>query len=318
MPLELSWESFRDAYLRPGVPGVHVVPGKSAARVFVDSGGARIGLWLPLAEVPPSLPTSGRTLSIRPMSTEFGACLEVATSVGSLFEQFLTLARDIVARAEAGDAPVVASTDAIRAWRELLKERARLSSEEEVGLWGELWFLDHLLGAGYDAALDAWTGPRGDPHDFRFGKIEVEVKTSTGTRRHHIISSLEQLIPSPNHALRLLSVLVGTTADGTGATVVELAQKVLKALPATAADNFGELLERRGVTKEDADLFTRRFTLRAEPEIAAVDDEFPVLSRARVISSCGAEAAARVLSATYVVDVEGLGVPISASGQFPG
>lgn len=60
----------------------------------------------------------------------------------------------------------------IRAWQEFMRRTPRgLSPEAEVGLAGELAFLDLLLDAGMSASLvvESWLGPTGGIHDFEIG-----------------------------------------------------------------------------------------------------------------------------------------------------
>lgn len=59
-----------------------------------------------------------------------------------------------------------------------------LPPEKVRGLFGELWFIRQYLLSDNDnyKKIRGWTGPTGSPHDFEFGKIAFEVKT-TGTKK---------------------------------------------------------------------------------------------------------------------------------------
>jgi len=64
--------------------------------------------------------------------------------------------------------------------RNVFASRGALTPEKEVGLFGELLFLEfliHQIGAG--PAVDAWQGPLSEEHDFVFDAIHIEVKTTT-------------------------------------------------------------------------------------------------------------------------------------------
>lgn len=60
-----------------------------------------------------------------------------------------------------------------------------LSPQRVKGLFGELWFIRHYLlsdNENENNKISGWTGPDGKPHDFQFGKIAFEVKT-TATKK---------------------------------------------------------------------------------------------------------------------------------------
>ena len=70
-----------------------------------------------------------------------------------------------------------------------------LTKEEQRGLIGELWFLDHI---GIPilksrAAIDSWHGPKASPKDFWFENGCLEIKTSLADARKVEISSIQQL-----------------------------------------------------------------------------------------------------------------------------
>lgn len=94
-------------------------------------------------------------------------------------------------------------TDALRKlikrtsqWHYLLKGKKsyRLSREEQMGLVGELLFLQQLLRcASAGTALDSWKGPEHSARDFVFQDTELEVKISGPKSPIISISSAEQL-----------------------------------------------------------------------------------------------------------------------------
>ena len=313
MPLDLSWDSFRESFLHPGLPAVHPISGSKSARLFVDAAGSRIGLWLQLRDKGSELPRTGRALAIGVVATDTGPCLEIATRVQSHFEEFYVLVGDIITRLDGGAAPEQATGEAIQSWRDLLRERARLSHEEELGLWGELWFLEFMLDNGHANALEAWTGPLGDPHDFRFGALEVEIKTSSGTRRHHTISSLEQLIPSRGSRLHLVSILVAPTSNDAGSSLRLSVNRLRAKMSGSGRALFEARLLQVGYDAEDESAFNRHFVLRVAPLSVPVDEKCPVLGRPQLERGCGPQAAIRILRAGYTIDIEGLGTDLRAA-----
>src|SRR5439155_9457885 len=72
--------------------------------------------------------------------------------------------------------------DRLGAWKELFRGSGPqpLGDEEQLGLYGELLFLEELITRNIQpaSAVDAWKGPLKDPHDFHLGSVHVEVKTT--------------------------------------------------------------------------------------------------------------------------------------------
>lgn len=98
-------------------------------------------------------------------------------------------------------------------WRRFWGQTARqvLTREEQVGLFGELWFLLKWLSikVGPDEATRRWRGPSGARHDFEWvgGSIEVKSTTATVGRVHHI-NGVEQLAPPETGILMLYSIVL--------------------------------------------------------------------------------------------------------------
>jgi Putative PD-(D/E)XK family member, (DUF4420) len=96
-------------------------------------------------------------------------------------------------------------------WRRFWGQIPRqiLSTEEQLGLFGELWFLSHWIIPRIPPteALQRWRGPFGARHDFEWVGRSVEVKTTTSTRGHiHFIHGIEQLSPPESGDLLLFSL----------------------------------------------------------------------------------------------------------------
>lgn len=313
MPLFLTWPSFHASYVLPGIECVYRTDAAAhAPMLFVDADASRIGIWLPCKGTNAPLPKRSRLLELSYVRTQGIDAIEVATRASYCFEAFYSLASAIITGCDAGREPSNAAATAIASWRQLLRESAVLSTEGEIGLWGELWFLRWLQSQHPSDALSAWTGPLGDPHDFRFADLELEVKTSTSARRTHTISSLEQLSASAGHRLALLSILIAPTSEDSGETVVDLAASVRRALPPSLHSRFDELLVERLVpAAEDSAPPLTRYVLRQAPFIIPVDGDAPSLTRSDLARYMTPNRAARIHSATYRIALDGLGAPLS-------
>jgi putative PD-(D/E)XK family protein DUF4420 len=92
-----------------------------------------------------------------------------------------------------------------------------MSLDVAIGLFGELWFIEHWLAPVDAAVLAAWTGPQGDRHDFKWPYASVEVKatrvSSDGSAKHRI-SRLDQLEDPEKGTLHLFSLRVAIDEIG--------------------------------------------------------------------------------------------------------
>ncbi len=192
--------------------------------------------------------------------------------------------------------------------KDLLANRARLSPEEVVGLWGELLVLEHVIKrSGEAAAIDTWLGPSAAEHDFSFDEFEVEVKTTRSESRRHLISSESQLEVSPNRPLFLLSLQL-TLAGGAdaGRTLPQIVNEIGANL--TKSDSqFYATLDRLGYYRSDADLYQTSFQLRTQARAYLVDDDFPAITRPRLAAVV--EGSQHLSDVRYRVDVGGLNTP---------
>jgi len=91
-----------------------------------------------------------------------------------------------------------------------------LSKEEQLGLFGELWFLSRWLlpSVGAQRAVPMWRGPLGARNDFEAPGLAVEVKTSGRLDGSHRIHGLEQLLEPEGGVLLLFSLLVREEGGG--------------------------------------------------------------------------------------------------------
>ena len=192
-----------------------------------------------------------------------------------LFYQFIEL---IVRNMSNGSRLANSYSAAVHEWRSLLAARTRISTEREIGLFGELLFVEALLksvGDSFDIAC--WTGPMSEEHDFKFANRDLEVKTTTSEIRSHRITSLNQLKPSPNKELYLLSIQI--TRDGSNAsTLPELVDRVRALVEVNEHEKFAELLSKSDFHEDARDLLTTKWGLRSSPNTYLVDEAFPSLT----------------------------------------
>jgi hypothetical protein len=276
----LTWDVFDETFLRPGVPCLHQIPGTPRVDIVVDAGRGRIALRCPgvISELIVRSPTAAITISRTVLGDE--SFVEVATQEGALFKSFYSLIVDIADRIqEEAQTLDDALKSALRNWNRLLQRPQRLSTEEEIGLWGELYFLRSLIDVHGDAAVASWVGPLGEMHDFRAGSVELELKTTLSSSRNHLINGLSQLASSPGCMLALVSVQVRRAGAG-GQTLPDLVKDTLSRLKSvTARESAERLVEQAGLRLVDQGEFIEAFDLRAGVGVVLIDESAPRLTR---------------------------------------
>ncbi|MBZ9784272.1 PD-(D/E)XK motif protein, partial [Pseudomonas sp. REP124] len=90
-----------------------------------------------------------------------------------------------------------------------------LSREQQIGLFGELWFLQYWLvpSVGLSRSIDMWRGPLGARNDFESQGVGIEIKTSSKVNGVHIINGVEQLLEPIDGVLFLFSLIVREEAS---------------------------------------------------------------------------------------------------------
>ena len=196
-------------------------------------------------------------------------------------------------------------TGRIRAWQAFMESGRDdvLSPAAEVGLVGELRFLQQILEAGVEpsVAVDGWRGPIDGLHDFLLGTGAVEVKTSTTSGEFPAtIASLDQLDDSLVRPLFLAGVRLALRASGR--TLPEIVADIADCMAADplARARFSDLVLRAGVLDGLRDRYVRRFaTVRTM--LFRVTDAFPRLTRRHVAQA--------VRQARYDLDLDLVHVP---------
>jgi len=304
-----SWEEF-SSHLRSPAPVLFRLQGEPPVDLFVEDSGGRVGLRVASSDATgESLPdVSFAALRIGVLQLEGGAHLEVATTIPGLYPHFFAFALSIADAIQIdGASPDAALRRSLREWRALFEQLTLLTPERQLGLLGELWLLDRLLTIHGADALDAWTGPKGEAHDFRIADNEFEVKATSGAHRSHIISSDGQLISSPDRSLYLLSLQFA--AGGLdGRSLHDVVDALLSRMAAFGiGPRFEQILETAfQLTPSSLVHYSKRVQLRSRPYLVPITESFPRIMHSDVLALPRAEMV-RVSDVRYRVDVEGLG-----------
>ena len=306
----LSWENFQSSIVVRRQQRVHRVSASPIIEVFGDGILGRVGLWL---EVPTdsTVPEDVLKLAfINSLTLPRGSAILLELSVGTpgLFRQFYYFALAVSERILVDGKPAVeAVLLELQSFAELLEAKTLLGIERQLGLLGELMVLERLIRRNGPKAIEAWIGPKGEPHDFRIGTSEYEVKATMRSRRIHTVHGPEQLVPSRGCSLFILSVLLAPAgmAEGTSlAEKVKLLMSLLTSAP-SQKQQFTDALQNCGFHDADLPHYERRCVLRRPLAAIPVDGRLPAITRASIQATFGS-GAARLDSVEYDVNVEGL------------
>src|SRR4051794_23104774 len=92
--------------------------------------------------------------------------MDLVCTVDSLATVFYRLADSVTERIQAQQDCHAAMLGALADFRQLLKPAPNLSDQALRGLFGELTVLALIASRNPIYAVDSWTGPSGNPHDF--------------------------------------------------------------------------------------------------------------------------------------------------------
>jgi hypothetical protein len=275
---------------------------KTALSIAIDAAG-NLHLLAPVLGGPAiAMPPDLKGLKVRHRILETGEFLDlVATpSYEQVFNPVCKDVIDAIVRDRRDSWMAVAAT--VRAWQTAWKPiLPEMDKRVQVGLFGELLVLRTLmipcLGS---AAVDQWSGPECERHDFVGERLHLEVKTTRKSRHEHEISRLDQLRVPEGRQLLLVSVQLEQSVGGseTLATSIDNAVDLLRS-DAAALDRFMVKIANLGWSEEmrvSGELL--RFFVRSA-FIYPVDESFPRLPDDFATPS-------GVISVKYTIDLANL------------
>ena len=303
----MSWENFRANFLEDGLAAQVPVLGTPEILVFAEPGATAIGLRT-TATLGAEKPISNvDAISVATVDGTF----QIRVADAKLYQPFFAFLLDISNRVQLDkQQPEAAFTAALASWRQMLSATTVLSEEEQLGLAGELWTLRRLMQSRGLDAIKAWTGSDRQAHDFRLGAEEIEVKTTSGENRRHHINRIDQLVPSPNMELYVLSLQMVSAGIGPGSTLLEQVNEIrdVVAVNPAAANNFEEKLDAWGWRDRDSQFYPRRRRPGSKAILVVVDKECPRLEPSALDGLLGT-LRSRVDEIRYRIDITGLGSP---------
>jgi hypothetical protein len=261
-----------------GNPIVLPVQGDPICRLLLDPKNGLVTLVTSYQIPEPDL-SKLKNVSFRAVSDSVADLAEITVRVEGNAHGAYGLLATIADELQIAKTPLaLAVATGVARHRDILAARGALSTEQEVGLYGELLFLEHLVDAiGAARAVSSWQGPLSEEHDYVFAGVHLEVKTTSAERRRHVIHGLSQLVPLRGVPLCLLSIQLTRSSQEAGRTLPALVAHVRR-LAGGHVVPIDQRLEALGWDEEDADLYPTFWTLRTQPRAYFVKGHFPAMT----------------------------------------
>lgn len=172
----------------------------------------------------------------------------------------------------------------LRKWKDLFSKRKnqKLSTQEQQGLYGELFFLRKLLHSIDKAkATTSWIGPEMAPKDFQSDMWAVEVKTTSATSHSGISINGELQLDESNIEHLFLYNLIVEALEQDGQTLPELIFAIRDLLEGEniAIEVFESKLLLSGYFDLDEEYYKERCYHIRKEQYFQVKDEFPRIKK---------------------------------------
>lgn len=225
-----------------------------------------------------------QTVELRPGSEGIKRFIEIVCLDSQGHAALDTIAVELIEALEAGASigRVRLVQNVLAKWRRFWSANAQgmLSKQEQLGLFGELWFLNRWLvpAMGVSAAVAMWRGPAGARNDFEAPRLAIEVKTTGRVDGAHVIHGLDQLLEPPDGQLMLFSLLVRDEASGTESLPAQVAEaRELIADDYALQSQFDALIYAAGYDDRHAAEYAKLVLRIRDTGLYKVADGFPRL-----------------------------------------
>lgn len=267
-----------------------------------------------------------QTVELRPSGEGIKRFIEIVCLDSQGHAALDTIAVELIEALEAGASigRVRLVQNVLAKWRRFWSGIAQgvLSKQEQLGLFGELWFLNRWLAPalGASAAVTMWRGPAGARNDFEALGLAIEVKTTSRVDGAHVIHGLDQLLEPLGGQLMLFSLLVRDEASGTESLPAQVAEaRGLISDNYALQSQFDALLYAAGYDDRLAGEYAKLVLRIRDAGLYKVADGFPRL----IPSSLVGGVPAGVSAVDYEVRLDGAGtwllaaVPSAATKYLP-
>lgn len=272
-----------DAFWDAGNPIALPIAGTPECTLAILPAYGTITFTTPFAPPEPDV-AKWRNINFRPVASGGGDLAELTVMVEDNLHGAYGLLTSIADQVQLEGEPLAAAVaTAIAKHRSMFAGKAALSQNKEVGLFGELLVLEYLIGKiGAGPAVESWQGPLNEEHDFVFSDVHLEIKTTSGEQRRHMMHGFMQLVPLRGVPLSLVSIQLTRSNHEGGRTLSQMVSH-LRAKSGGHRPKVDDALGVWGWKDEDAELYTTFWTKRHEPRAYDVDDRFPALTLDRLV-----------------------------------
>ncbi len=201
----------------------------------------------------------------------------------------------------------------VNQWKSVFNRKydALLTQEQQLGLYGELYFMKSLIEEGFDPiyVLDAWKGAVKEDKDYLFSNVAVEIKSSSKMDKLVKISNIRQLDNAGYDHLFLYHYSFVKTPDGerTLPVIIEFLRGVFAST--SNPEMFEEKLLCAGYLDKDGDNYKTNYA-RTNENCYAVINDFPRITSTNVMEN--------VLDAEYIIDLNATSGYIVSYHEFIG
>ncbi len=271
-----------DSIWRSGHPVMLPMTGSPACKLDLHPAKGTITLITAFNPPEPDV-ARWRSITFTPVASDEGDLAELTVSVDGNVHGAYGLLAAVADELQLHDEPLAAAVAiAITKHRNLFGGKEGLTAEKEIGLFGELMVLEYLIGKiGAGPAIGSWQGPMSEEHDFVFGDVHLEVKTTSSEERRHMMHGFTQLVPLRGVPLSLISIQLTRGSNVDGQTLGQLVSRV-RAKSDGYRSKLDVGLEAWGWDDADVELYNTFWTKRNEPRAFDVDERFPALTAARL------------------------------------
>ncbi len=166
-----------------------------------------------------------------------------------------------------------------------------LTSQEQRGLFGELYFLRNFLivNSNFNKVINSWTGPEKEIRDFQIGNNALEVKTTHGNNHQKIhISSERQLDLSNLQNLYLYHISLDVRHQD-GETLNQIIDSISELLTTdySALSSFNNKLLEAGFFNHHREIYKDTGYFIRHDAFYKIEGEFPRIEENEIRSGVG-------------------------------
>jgi len=234
--------------------------------------------------------------------------IDIKSKLVNYKKQFSTLIQEICEKIlRQREDPITAVNSVLNTWKIFWTNinSTILSTEEQLGLLGELYILKKFLNIHAQNSLNSWKGPFGLNYDFVFSKWAIEVKITRNPNHIHCINGINQLDNFEGLNLGLVSIIAlpGDSEDSMSLqSLIEEIQNDLLCDQPDLEQQFYDLLNKAGYNKTFQNEYSANKYTLLDARFYVIDDNFPKITK----KSFKKEISNQIFDIRYMIDLSNL------------